>query len=286
MRLNNVLRNLSIEFFQKPSFALFALMVMMLSSGAAFAQPSVDEIVHRANLAAYYQGKDGRAQVQMTIIDSQGRERERRMTILRRDSADTDALEDDAYWSEQQYYVYFQRPSDLNRTVFLVLKQLENDDDRWLYLPSLDLVRRIAATDKRNSFVGSDFFYEDVSGRNIDLDEHELTNTTDNYYVVKSTPKNPDAVEFAWYESYIHTESFIPVQISFYKADGTKYREASAQAVETIEGFPTVMRAQMKSLETGSTTVMEYLSVDYDVGLPEDIFTERYLRSAPREYLR
>jgi hypothetical protein len=31
---------------------------------------------------------------------------------------------------------------------------------------------------------------------------------------------------------------------------------------------------------------MEYVTVDYDVGLPDDIFTERYLRRAPREYLR
>jgi len=268
------------------SAVLVAALAVVLVSGQAVAQPSVDEIVHRANLAAYYQGKDGRAQVQMTITDSQDRKRERRMTILRRDSADTDALADQAYWSEQQYYVYFQRPSDLNRTVFMVHKHLDADDDRWLYLPSLDLVRRIAATDKRNSFVGSDFFYEDVSGRNIDLDTHEFVETTDVYYVVKSTPKQPDEVEFAWFESYIHTQSFIPVQISFYKADGTKYREASALAVDTIEGYPTVTKAQMKSLETGSTTVMEYLSVDYDVGLPEDIFTERYLRSAPREYLR
>jgi len=259
----------------------------LLAAASVFAQtPDVMEIVHRANLAAYYQGKDGRAEVQMTITDDQGRERERRMIILRRDNADTDALEDNAYWSEQQYYVYFRRPADLNRTVFLVLKQLEADDDRWLYLPSLDLVRRIAATDKRNSFVGSDFFYEDVSGRNIDLDEHELVEASDTYYIVRSTPRDPSTVEFAWYESYIHKDSYIPVQIAFHKADGSKYREATALAVDTIEGFPTVTRAQMKSLETGSTTLMEYLSVDYDVGLPEDIFSERYLRRAPREYLR
>ncbi|MDT8449650.1 MAG: outer membrane lipoprotein-sorting protein [Wenzhouxiangellaceae bacterium] len=255
-------------------------------AGLAMAQPPVEEIVHRANRAAYYQGKDGRAQVQMTITDSQGRKRERRMIILRRDSAETDALADHSYWSEQQYYVYFQRPSDLNRTVFMVHKHLDSDDDRWLYLPSLDLVRRIAATDKRNSFVGSDFFYEDVSGRNIDLDTHELVDTTDVYYVVKSTPKNPENVEFAWYESYIHKESFIPVRISFYKTDGTKYREASALKVETISGYPTVTRSRMASLETGSNTVMEYLSVEYDIGLPKDIFTERYLRKAPRKYLR
>jgi len=248
--------------------------------------PGVDEIVHNANLVAYYQGKDGRAQVQMTITDRQGRARERRMTILRRDAADTDSLDDNAYWSEQKYYVYFQRPSDLNRTVFMVWKKLEADDDRWLYLPSLDLVRRIAATDKRNSFVGSDFFYEDVSGRSIDLDTHELVETTDTYYVVRSTPKNSSDVEFAWYESFIHKDSFVPVRISFYKEGGEKYREATALAVETIDGYPTVTRSQMESLETGSTTVMDYLSVEYDVGLPDDIFSERYLRSAPREHLR
>lgn len=269
----------------------FPIRVMLLAVGLLLtldlsAQPSVDEIVHRANLAAYYQGKDGRAQVQMTITDKQGRDRERRMIILRRDESDTDALEDNAYWGEQKYYVYFQRPSDLNRTVFMVWKHLESDDDRWLYLPSLDLVRRISATDKRNSFVGSDFFYEDVSGRNIDLDTHELIDTTDDYYVVRSTPKNPEDVEFAWYESYIHTDSFIPVQISYYKEGGDKYREATALKVETIDGYPTVTNSRMESLETGSTTTMKYLSVEYDVGLPEDIFTERYLRRAPREHLR
>ncbi|MEX0915531.1 MAG: outer membrane lipoprotein-sorting protein [Wenzhouxiangellaceae bacterium] len=269
----------------------FPTRFILLASGLLFAlnasaQPSVDEIIHRANLAAYYQGKDGRALVQMTITDKQGRERERRMIILRRDESDTDELQDNAYWSEQKYYVYFQRPSDLNRTVFMVWKHLESDDDRWLYLPSLDLVRRISATDKRNSFVGSDFFYEDVSGRNVNLDEHELVDTTDDYYVVKSTPKNPDNVEFAWFESYIHKESFIPVQIGYYKESGEKYREATALKVETIDGYPTVTNARMKSLETGSTTTMEYLSVEYDVGLPDDIFTERYLRRAPRDHLR
>ncbi len=265
---------------------LMAALLLAFVTTTEAQTPSVDDIVHHANLVAYYQGKDGRAEVQMTITDSQGRERDRRMIILRRDQADTDSLENRAYWSEQKYYVYFRRPADLNRTVFMVWKHLESDDDRWLYLPSLDLVRRISATDKRNSFVGSDFFYEDVSGRNIDLDEHELKETTDVYYVVKSTPKNPDNVEFAWYESYIHKDSFIPVQIDFFKKDGEKYRQAKALKVEEIDGFPTVTRAQMSSLASGSNTVMEYLSVDYDVGLPEDIFTERYLRRAPREFLR
>ena len=58
-----------------------------------FIQPSgvwaidVDEIVTRANHAAYYQGQDGKAKVQMVISDKQGRKRTRDFTILRYDAA-------------------------------------------------------------------------------------------------------------------------------------------------------------------------------------------------------
>ena len=109
---------------------------------------SVDEIVNRANLAAYYAGNDGRAEVMMTITDAQGRARKREFVILRHDVVDG---------GQQQFYVYFKKPSDVRKMVFMVHKYIDKDDDRWLYLPALDLVKRIAASDRRTSFVGSHF---------------------------------------------------------------------------------------------------------------------------------
>ncbi|HQU62918.1 MAG: outer membrane lipoprotein-sorting protein [Burkholderiales bacterium] len=268
---------------------LLALLLtgLALIIGPAAAQtPPVDEIVHRANKAAYYEGQDGRAQVEMTITDSQGRERNRRMTILRKDAASTDAIENGAYRSEQKFYVYFTRPADVNKMGFLVWKKLDTDDDRWLYLPALDLVKRIAASDKRTSFVGSDFYYEDVSGRDIDEDHHELIDTTDNYYVLKNTPRNPSSVEFAYFVMYIHKDTFIPVQVEYFDAQDNRYRIAKALAVDNIQGYPTVTKASMENLKTGSKTVMQYSSVEYDIGLPDDIFSERYLRNPPTDYLR
>lgn len=250
------------------------------------AVPGVEEIVQRTNHVAYYQGKDGRAQVEMVITDKQGRQRQRRFTILRRDASDSEAITDRAYLGEQQFYVYFHRPADVNKMVFMVHKKLEGDDDRWLYLPALDLVKRIAASDKRTSFVGSDYFYEDVSGRSIDADQHELLRTTDNYYVLRHTPKDPAAVEFSYYDMYVHKQSFIPVQTEFYDRNGEKYRVARALNVETIQGKPTVTTASMENLKTGSKTEMRYSQVGYDIGLPEEVFSERYLRTPPREYLR
>jgi hypothetical protein len=56
--------------------------------------------------------------------------------------------------------------------------------------------------------------------------------------------------------------------------------------VEQIDGRPTVIEASMENLQTGSKTLMRYSAVDYDIGLPEEVFSERYLRAAPKEYLR
>ena len=124
--------------------------------------PDVERIVRETNHVVYYQGDDGRARVTMTIRDAKGRERVKEFTILRRDVGGGD--------EDQRFYVYFHAPSDERGTSLMVWKHLTKDDDRWLYLPSLDLVRRIAATDKRTSFVGSDFLYEDISGRALDED--------------------------------------------------------------------------------------------------------------------
>ncbi|HPJ72376.1 MAG TPA: outer membrane lipoprotein-sorting protein, partial [bacterium] len=183
---------------------------------------------------------------------------------------------------------YFQRPADVNKMVFMVWKHAaaDRDDDRWLYLPALDLVKRIAGAEKRTSFVGSDFFYEDVSGRGIGEDVHELAEITDNYYVLKNTPKDPSSVEFDHYLMWIHKDTFLPVKIEYYDTAGEPIREYAALGVETIAGFPTVTRSMMKNLKTGSRTEMSYSNVAYNIGLPDEIFSERYLRKPPREYLR
>lgn len=262
------------------TLGLCTALALMLTPMMAFAgeELSVDEIVDKANHMAYYQGQDGKARVNMTITDDQGRKREKGLTILRKNMDDKDRA--------QRFYVYFHEPPDERGTVFMVWKHVGKDDDRWLYLPALDVIKRIAASDERTSFVGSDFYYEDVSGRNPEEDNHELVKTDDTYYVVKSTPKpeNKDKVEFDSYTSYIHKATFIPVSIQ-YEQGGNVYREAKVLSVKDIQGFKTVVKNSMKDHNRGSETILEYTTVKYDVGLPDDIFTERYLRKPPREHI-
>ncbi|MDF1576856.1 MAG: outer membrane lipoprotein-sorting protein [Desulfobulbales bacterium] len=244
-----------------------------LSAGKVEAAPSVEEIVDKANLAAYYAGDDGRSDVRMTITDGQGRTRNREFVILRKDIKDG---------GEQRFYVYFEKPGDVRKMVFMVHKFIGRDDDRWMYLAKLDLVKRIAASDKRTSFVGSHFFYEDVSGRGVDEDRHELIEETDSHYVVKNTPKLPGEVEFSSYTVWIDKETFLPTKAEYLDKEARPYREVEALETETIQGLPTVTKSQVRDLRSGGDTVSEFKNIKYDIGLEEDIFTERYLRRPPR----
>lgn len=241
--------------------------------------PDVNTIVNKANLAAYYQGEDGKAKVKMTITNKQGQKREREFIILRKDVNEG---------GDQKYFVYFERPADVRKMVYMVHKhvELKKDDDRWLYLPALDLVKRIAAGDKRTGFVGSDFLYEDVSGRSLAEDTHELIEATGQFFVVKNVPKNPETVEFSYFNVSIDRKTYVPMKMEFHDKEGKLYRIIESKKVDIIQDFPTVVKSVVSDLKTGSKTEMEFSDVKYNINLDEDIFTERYLREPPREAIR
>lgn len=247
----------------------------LIATGAGAETPDVDTIVERANQAAYYAGDDGRSEARMRIDDGSGREQVRQFTLLRRDGQA----------GRQQYLVAFSRPADVRGTVFLVHKHPGAADDRWLYLPGLDLVRRIAPGDKRTSFVGSHVFYEDVSGRHLEDDRHELVESTDSHHVIRSVPKAPESVEFAAYTTWIDRDTWLPTRSEYERADGNVYRRMEVMEVETIDGYPTGTRMRMSDLDSGGHTEIEFRFSAYDLGIPEAVFTERSLRNPPRQWL-
>ena len=235
------------------------------------------EIVNRTSAAQYYAANDGRALVRMKIVDGKGRSQRRQFAVLRRDVQDG---------GDQSYLVVFDQPADVRNTSFLVQKHARKDDDRWLYLPGLDLVKRIAATDERTSFVGTHFFYEDISGRHPGEDNHQLLETTDTEYVVKSTPKTTKGVEFAHYILRVDKKTFLPTKIEYVNGRGKVYRRIETVRVETVNGFPTITRLKVSDLDSGGYTLSDVSNVRYDLGIPDDIFVEGSLRNPPQKWLR
>ncbi len=261
------------------TFLITALLTMLLGAGVARAQDAL-QIMTDAHQAYYYAGDGGQAKVTMEIVDKKGRSRERIFWMLRRDIEDL---------GDQNYYTYFLKPADVRKTGFLVHKHADGKDDRWLYIPALDLVKRIAADDRSGSFVGSDFSYEDVSGRLPGMDEHELlgeeTILDRAAWKIKSLPKDPSTADWQHKLSWICQETKLPLQEEFYKKDKL-VKVFAVGAIEMIDGIPTATQRSMTDVKRKKHSTLSFNEISYQVDLEAEDFNERLLKNPPREYTR
>lgn len=262
--------------FKTFTIAVLAVLILIFVNTRA---EDASEIMKKSHLAYYYAGDDGISEVTMLINDSK-RERVKEFSMLRMDIEEGGA---------QRYYTYFKKPSDVARLTFMVHKSPESSDSRWIYVPSVDLVKPISADDKNSSFVGSDFSYEDVSGRHWSEDNHTLLSdsTIDGkaVYVVESIPKEPYK-GFARKLSYIDKNNMLPLMEVYFNNKDKKIRIFRGEKVEDIDGILTITKRSMEDLKKNRKTTIEFGDISYNVGLEEDIFTERFLKAPPRKYIK
>ncbi|MBI2835200.1 MAG: outer membrane lipoprotein-sorting protein [Acidobacteria bacterium] len=264
--------------------------VVIFTALAVHAQrerPTGTEIVERSQQAFYYAGADMRARVVMELVSESNKRRTRDLTMLRRN---------DPKSKNQKYFIYFHEPGDVRRTTLLVWKYYERDDDRWIFIPAVNAVRRIAAKDSRSSFVGSDFSYEDVSGRDVSADTHTLLREDRvgdaDCFVVQSIPKA--AVDYTKKLSWIDKKSFLPRKEEYYDAQNQLARVFTADRIEVFTSgtgdakkeYPTVVKRTMANVKSGHRTEVTFSSMQHDVGLDDGVFTERSLESPPQKWIQ
>jgi len=258
---------------------LMLLLVLLLLPLEVFAI-TADEVMKKSQAAFLYPGKDFKARVMMKLVSKGGQERVREMTMLRKNFGETGG--------DQKYFIYFFQPADVKDMTFMVYKYPKKDDDRWLFVPAISMVRRIAAQDKRSSFVGSDFTYEDVSGRDIEDDTHAISKEeklgTKDCYVVKSTPKTAD-VDYSYKLSWIDKATSLPIKEEYYDKRGDLYKTFTADEIKDVKSLPTITKRTMKNLQSGHMTEVTYIKVDYNLNIEDSLFTERFLKQPPKKWI-
>lgn len=261
---------------------LLITLVFALTLSPLFSM-SADEIIKKAHLASYYQADDGRAQMLMKVYAKGAQKPIKKLFyMLRLD------LEEGG---KQMFFTYFVKPSDIKRTTFLVHKFIKKDDYRRLYIPASDKIIPIAGSRKQDPFMGSDFTYEDVSGRHYSKDNHKLLGEEKldgkTCYVTESIPKVKES-KIARMKAWIDKDTFIPMRVDFYNHEGKVYREYRSGIIKTIDGFPTIMKRVMTSTLEGTKTemVVNPKKVNYNVGLKKDLFSERSLKNPPAQHLK
>lgn len=258
---------------------MIALIGIPFASADVFAQDAA-EIMQKSHIAYYYAADDGMSQVTMRLINSKGKERVREFVMLRMDVEDG---------GDQKYYTYFKKPSDVARMTFMVHKSSTGNDQRWIYIPSIDLIKPISADDKNSSFVGSDFSYEDVSGRHWTEDNHKLVSDSildgKKVWVIESVPVK-EYKGFSRKLSYIDQASYLPLKEEYFDKKDAMVKVFRAEKVEDMDGIETITSRSMENLKKNQKTIVEFSSIAYNVGIGEDTFTERFLKNPPREFIQ
>jgi hypothetical protein len=237
----------------------------------------------KSHLASYYAGDDGLAQMVMKVYSANTKEPiTKRFVMLKKDITEG---------GEQLFFTYFERPSDIQRTTFLVQKHIDQDDFRRLYIPTSDKILPIAGSRKQDPFMGSDFSYEDVSGRHYSKDNHKFLSQeklgSSDVYVIESTPiKKEELISKIKY--WVDVKNFIPLKVEFYNQKSVVFKEYNSENIVDVQGYPTIMKRVMHSPidKTKTELLVNPSKVKYNIGLKAEDFSERSLKNPPMQYLQ
>lgn len=237
-------------------------------------------IMEKAHLANYYAADDGKARVHMEIINPDGSKRIREFTILRKDMSEG---------GDQWFFIYFKKPNDVRGMSFLVNKHPKADDDRWLFIPAIRMVKRIAASDARAAFVGSDYTYEDISGRHPSEDVQELLGEEEvdgrKAWIIKNTPKKA-VKDYTFRKTWVDQATYLVLRESYFDDTGAEVRRFTTDEIKKISGFWIGIAGTMENLELEHKTTVRFSDVQLNIGIPARVFSERSLKSAPKKWIR
>ena len=174
--------------------------------------------------------------------------------------------------------IRFTYPERHRGTGFLVWEHPDADDERFLYLPSLGRVRRIAGSETQESFVGSDFTYEDIGGREFDDYTYAIGRrervvdagraARPPAWRLESRARTPPR-EFPRVVSLVLKDSFVVVGADIYNRRNEKQKVYTVRRLEQVEGIWTVMDSEMTNALEKTRTELVVETMDYNVGLKE-----------------
>jgi outer membrane lipoprotein-sorting protein len=181
--------------------------------------------------------------------------------------------------------IVFQSPSTVAGTRFLTMENPGGADDRWIFLPSLGKVRRVAASEGGGSFMGTDFSYDDISSmsRGVELDTHTLVRE-ENFggnacYVIQSVPKN-SSYQYSKMIQWVIKDSKIITKIELYdKKNASPVKTVEMSGIKEVQGRPTVTTTKITTHAAGTSTTINMDIVKYDDNIPEKVFTTEYLET-------
>jgi outer membrane lipoprotein-sorting protein len=258
-----------------PGWAVPALVLVLVS---IFTFGYGQELTGRAIMELALQQSawdDMQSDMQLILRTARGEERFREVAFYSKDT------EDDL----SRMLMRFLSPADVKGTGFLTLETSDDDEERYLYLPALRRVKKIAASGSGGNFMSSDYTYYDIGEPKLDDWTYELVGDEVRgdrlYYKLECKPvsmKIRSDTGYGMIVRWVDQENYRIPYSEIYDIGLKKWKTLDileyAQIGDT--DFASVMI--MRDLESGHSSEIRFDHIRVDQGLPDDFFTVRYLQ--------
>ena len=176
----------------------------------------------------------------------------------------------------------FDQPRDVQGTALLTHVHANTQDDQWLYLPALERVKRISASTRSGSFMGSEFSYEDMSAPEVEeytyrylRDEPcgELTCTVTEQFPLDE--KSGYSRKIIWQD----TGDLRTWKMELYDRRDAHLKTLTFADYELyLDRYWRAGEQTMVNHLTGASTVLNWTDFQFGTGLEDGEFTQTALR--------
>lgn len=185
---------------------------------------------------------------------------------------------------ESRGLLVFHEPSDARGIKYLTWNydDIARDDDMWMFLPSERIVRRIAGSARRGSFMRSDLLNEDLQDRSVDDDAHQWLRSEAcgeaTCQVVESRPVRTDISEYSRRVTWVREDLWLPVKVEYMDRAGQLVKTASYLDFQRFGDAWSRTRTVVSSADGRSRTTLLAQETRIGAGLPARLFEHAAMR--------
>lgn len=164
---------------------------------------------------------------------------------------------------------------------------LRTADGLWNYAPRADRLIRIPSGLLSESWMGSHFTNDDLMRETSYLDDYDAVlsgeeRDGERFLKATLTPKPEAPVVYSELVFLITPVDWVPVRAEYYD-DGEMVRAWTFDQIQTIDGKKIPMRMTVLPVDAPEErTVVEYLELDLNVPVADELFTRQGLRRVAR----
>lgn len=178
--------------------------------------------------------------------------------------------------------VRFTDPAEVRGVGLLSINERGAADRQWLFTPAINRVRRIAAQERRQRFLGTDFTNEDMAERVLDDYTYKLFGEGEvvdgrKTYKIEARPVSPDKSQYAYVYIWVPQDVPYSVLVEMYDKTGQRLRVLKASELVKISNIWVAKHIEMSSPTEATRTVLMVDEIKFNTGLKEDLFTQQAL---------